>query len=90
MNYQTTLRSFFWQIMKPYKWWLLLMLQAPVIGAFFVPVNNYAIKLIADQISKNQDFTLQQIMFPVILFCAASKHHRDCGCAPTFNHQTFG
>ncbi len=72
MNYQTTLRSFFWQIMKPYKWWLLLMLQAPVIGAFFVPVNNYAIKLIVDQISKNQDFTLQQIMFPVILFCAAS------------------
>ena len=71
-NYKITIRSFFWEVMKPYKWWLLLMLQAPIIGAFFVPINNYAIKLIVDQISKNQDFTLQQIMFPVILFCLAS------------------
>jgi len=47
------------------------MLQAPVIGAFYVPVNNYALKLIIDQISNNQIFTLQQIIFPVILFCAS-------------------
>ena len=48
------------------------MLQAPVIGAFYVPVNNYALKLIIDQISQNQSFTLQQILFPVILFCASA------------------
>lgn len=71
MNYQTTLRGFFWQVMKPYKWWLLLMLQAPIIGAFYVPLNNYALKLIIDQISQNSDFSLQQVIFPVILFCAS-------------------
>jgi len=48
------------------------MFQAPIIGAFFVPVNNYALKLIVDQISQNPNFSLQEIMFPVILFCAAA------------------
>ena len=71
-NYHITIRSFFWHILKPYKWWLLLMLQAPIIGAFFVPVNNYALKLIVDQISQNQDFSLSLIIFPVTLFCCAS------------------
>jgi ATP-binding cassette subfamily B protein len=70
-NYQTTLSGFFWQVMKPYKWWLLLMLQAPIIGAFYVPVNNYALKLIIDQISQNQDFSLQHVIFPIILFCSS-------------------
>lgn len=45
------------------------MFQAPIIGAFYVPVNNYALKLIVDQISQNQNFTLAQIIFPVALFC---------------------
>jgi len=71
MNYQTTLRGFFWNIMKPYKWWLLLMLQAPIIGAFYVPVNNYALKLIVDQISQSPSFSLSVIIFPVTLFCCS-------------------
>jgi ABC-type bacteriocin/lantibiotic exporter with double-glycine peptidase domain len=48
------------------------MFQAPIIGAFFVPVNNYALKLIVDQISQNQDFSLQQVIFPVVIFCSAA------------------
>ena len=51
---------------------MLLMFQAPIIGAFFTPLNNYALKLIVDQISKNQNFGLQEIMLPVILFCCAT------------------
>ncbi len=70
-QYKISVRQFFLNIMKPYKWWLLLMFQAPIIGAFYVPVNNYALKLIVDQISQNQNFSLQEIMLPVILFCAS-------------------
>lgn len=47
------------------------MFQAPIIGAFYVPVNNYALKLIVDQISQNSNFSLEQIIFPVILFCSS-------------------
>ena len=54
------------------------MYQAPIIGAFFVPINNYALKLIVDQITQNQNFgigqnfSIHQIIFPVVLFCGAS------------------
>lgn len=71
-GYKTTLPSFFWQILRFYKGWLFLMIQAPLIGAFFTPVNQYALKLIVDQITQNDVFTLDQILFPVILYCSAS------------------
>lgn len=58
--------------MKPYKWWLLLMLQAPIVGAFFTPVNSYALKLIVDQVTQNQHFSIDSLMLPIILFCSAS------------------
>jgi ATP-binding cassette subfamily B protein len=69
---QNTIPQFLWSVIKPYKWWYLLMMQAPIIGAFFVPINNYALKLIIDHISSNQDFTINQIIFPITLFCSAS------------------
>lgn len=70
--YYTNISSFFAKILKPHKYWLILMFQAPVIGSFFTPVNNYALKLIVDEIAQNQNFTLHHIIFPVILFCGAS------------------
>ncbi|MBU6339285.1 MAG: ABC transporter ATP-binding protein/permease [Rickettsiales bacterium] len=69
---QNTIPKFLWQVIKPYRWWYLLMLQAPIVGAFFTPLNQYALKLIVDQISKTDSFALEQIIFPVILFCTAS------------------
>lgn len=71
-NYQATIFSFFWNILKPYKWHLFVMIQAPFIGAFFVPVNNYAIKLIVDQLTLTTNFNINQIIFPIVLFCTAS------------------
>jgi ATP-binding cassette subfamily B protein len=72
INYNTTIPGFFWRALKPYWGWLLIMIQAPIIGGFFVPVNNYALKLIVDEISQNENFVMAQILFPVILFCSAS------------------
>jgi len=48
------------------------MIQAPIIGAFFIPINNYALKLIIDTISNNQDFSMAMLTFSVMLYCAAS------------------
>lgn len=45
------------------------MYQAPIIAAFYIPVNNYALKLIIDQITTNENFSLNLIIFPVTLFC---------------------
>jgi len=70
-EYKITIRQFFLEILKPYKWWLLLMFQAPIIGSFYVPVNNYALKLIVDQLSQNSNFSFEHILFPVILFCSS-------------------
>jgi ATP-binding cassette subfamily B protein len=64
--------KFFWQIIKPYKWWYLLMIQAPIIGAFFNPVNHYVLKLIVDKISSNAEVNFALISTPIIIYITAS------------------
>ena len=66
-----TLNQFFYSIIKPYRWWYILLFQAPVVGALYVPVNNYAIKLLIDKISNNQQLTFELLMLPIILYCLA-------------------
>ena len=67
-----TLSQFFYSIIKPYRWWYILLFQAPVIGALYVPINNYAIKLLIDKISNNQQLSFELLMTPIILYCLAS------------------
>ena len=45
---QNTIPSFLWSVIKPYKWWYLLMMQAPIIGSFYKVANSYAVKLVVD------------------------------------------
>ena len=40
--------KFFWPIIKPYKWYYLLMLQAQIIGPFYYIIAGYSLKLIVD------------------------------------------
>lgn len=63
--------SFFWQHIKPYKWWYLLMLMAPIVSSFYPFFYNYAIKLFLDSMSGHSELTYQNILFPIILFIAA-------------------
>ena len=62
---------FLWQRAKPYKWWFILMLQAPLVGAAFIPANQYATKLIIDIITQNPDFSYSQIFLPILIFIIA-------------------
>ena len=47
------------------------MLQAPLVGAAFIPVNQYATKLIIDVITQNSDFSYAQIFLPILIFIIA-------------------
>lgn len=62
---------FFWHHIKPYKWWYLLMLMAPLVASFYPFCYNYAIKLFLDSMSEHSNLTYQHVLFPVILFIAA-------------------
>ena len=40
--------KFLWHHIKPYKWYYLVMVAAPIISSFYPFAYNYAIKLIID------------------------------------------
>jgi ATP-binding cassette subfamily B protein len=60
--------SFFWQHIKPYKWYYLVMLSAPAISSFYPFAYNYAIKLFIDVMATQEILSYQKIWFPIILF----------------------
>lgn len=60
--------QFLWQVIKPYRWWYVLMLQAPVLTAFYIYTNNYSFKLLVDAFSINSPIEYRQLVFPITLF----------------------
>lgn len=60
--------SFLWSVIKPYKWWYLLMLQASFANAIFPLIYNYAIKLLIDLFAAKSQITLHSAIYPVLLF----------------------
>lgn len=63
--------SFFWQHIKPYKWYYLLMLWAPIVSSFYPFAYNYAIKLFLDTMASPSPLTYHAILFPILLFMGA-------------------
>lgn len=63
--------SFFWQHIKPYKWFYFVMLLAPLISSFYPFAYNYAIKLFLDTMSSPNPLTYQAILLPIGLFIGA-------------------
>ncbi len=61
---------FLYSHIKPYKWWYVLILQAPFISAIYIFANNYSLKLIIDAFSITP-FSEKDIVFPVVLFLSA-------------------
>jgi ATP-binding cassette subfamily B protein len=68
MGKPPTILSFLWSAIKPYKWWYLLILQAPFANAIFPLIYNYAIKLLIDVLAVKSQITLQVVINPVLLF----------------------
>ena len=65
------IKSFLYNIIYPYRFWYLLMLQAPVLASFFIPLNNYALKLLIDNISNYSYFDFSVVLYPFAIFCVA-------------------
>ncbi len=63
--------QFLWQVIKPYRWWYVLMLQAPVLTAFYIFANNYSFKLLVDAFSINGPIQYSQLVFPIAVFITA-------------------
>lgn len=60
--------SYLWQSVKPYKWHLLLVLQAPMVASCLVPLTQYATKITLDRIVANADFVFSDLTLPILLF----------------------
>lgn len=60
--------TFLFTCIKPYKYWYLIMLLGPVIGGFYSPLYNYAIKLLINVISFSSNFTYASLTLPLGIF----------------------
>ena len=63
-----TLKKFLWECIKSYKWYFPFILQAPLIGALYVPLNSYSVKLIIDYTIAHETFTLHDLSIPIAIF----------------------
>lgn len=78
MHKPQTVLSFLWSVIKPYKWWYLLMMQAPFANAVFPLIYNYAIKLLIDLFAAKSQITLQAAVYPVLLFIGVNAWLEIC------------
>jgi ATP-binding cassette, subfamily B, bacterial len=63
--------SFFWQHIKPYKWYYLVMLIAPFVSSFYPFAYNYSVKLLIDAITGPNEITYKIVIVPIIIFLSA-------------------
>ena len=68
---QNTIPKFLWSVIKPYKWWYMLMLQAPIIGSFYKVANSYAIKLVVDAFTASAIPEYSNLIYPITVFVGA-------------------
>lgn len=66
-----TLWAFFWGIIKPYRWWYLLILQAPIVSALYLFANNYSLKLLVDAFTTAKPGHYSPLFYPIALFIGA-------------------
>ena len=62
--------TFLWGIIRPYRWWYILILQAPVVSAFYLFANNYSLKLLIDAFSI-EPMSYSHLLYPIGLFIGA-------------------
>ena len=63
---------FLWRAVMPYKWWYLLMMQAPFANGFHTLLYNYSIKLLIDLLVGNDKIDFNLAFWPVFLFIFSS------------------
>lgn len=70
MPHATSVLSFFWYHIKPYKWHYTVMLMAPIVSSFYPFAYNYAIKMLIDIVVDGQFCSFSSVWKPVTLFMA--------------------
>lgn len=63
--------SFLWSVIKPYKYCYLIMMMAPFSNGVHPILYNYAVKLLLDLFTQNEQITFAQSYKPIIWFIAA-------------------
>lgn len=63
--------TFLGSIMKPYRWWYVLVFQAPLISGIYFPLNNYAIKTLVNIFMQTDALSWQVFWLPIAIFVGA-------------------
>ncbi len=66
-----TLGSFLWSVIKPYKYFYLMMAVAPVCSGIHPILYSYAVKLLIDLFTKFEHITFAQAFWPIFWFVMA-------------------
>ena len=70
-NDNLTIKKFLWSAIEPYKWWYLLMLQAPIVGSFYQVANSYAVKLVVDAFTETKIPEYADLIYPISIYVGA-------------------
>jgi ATP-binding cassette subfamily B protein len=60
--------QYFWEEIKPYKWWYLLLLQTIITAPLYYVFYNYSIKLVLDVLTLKEAFEIAKLYTPFILY----------------------
>jgi ATP-binding cassette, subfamily B, bacterial len=71
MNDKQTSGAFLWSIIKPYKYFYLMMSLAPICTGFYPIIYNYAVKLLIDLFTQFENITFKQAFWPIFWFFTA-------------------
>ncbi|WP_341754124.1 ABC transporter ATP-binding protein [Candidatus Tisiphia endosymbiont of Dioctria rufipes] len=63
--------SFLWLVIKPYKYLYFIMMIAPCVHGVYPIIYNYAIKLLIDLFTQNQNITFEQSWKPITIFISS-------------------
>lgn len=63
--------TFLWSVIRPFKWHYAAMLSAPILGSLYDFANNYALKLVVDAFSSDQEITYAMLFWPIVIFISA-------------------
>lgn len=68
MKIKTNPVSFLWSVIKPYKYLYLIMMFAPLASGVYPIKYNYAVKLLLDLFTQNEQITFAQSYKSVVCF----------------------
>jgi ATP-binding cassette subfamily B protein len=68
---QNTIPKFLLQVIKPYKWWYLLMMQAPILNSFYKVFSMLAVAKVVDVFTATEIPQYSNFLYPITLFVGA-------------------